>query len=117
MAELIPVKVGDETIWVEASESAAVPGQSSIQEAASPREAAEKALDTAQQLTSSIRAFSASVIDGLATRGERGRPTKATIEFGVNVSVEGNVYVVKGSGGASVKVVAEWDLGRDPPSE
>ena len=26
------------------------------------------------------------------------RPTRATVEFGVDISVEGNVYVVKGSG-------------------
>ena len=38
------------------------------------------------------------------------RPSKATVEFGVSVSVEGNVYVVKGTGEATIKVTAEWNF-------
>jgi Trypsin-co-occurring domain 1 len=111
MTQLIPVKVGEQTIWVEASESAVVPGQSAIQEAASPSDAAKKAVEIAEQFTSSIQTFCAGVIDSFTALGERMRPTKATVEFGINISVEGNVYVVKGTGEASVKIVAEWDLG------
>jgi hypothetical protein len=38
------------------------------------------------------------------------RPTKATIEFGLNISLEGNVYLVKSTGQASIKITAEWQL-------
>jgi hypothetical protein len=114
MAQLVRVDVGGGTIWVEASESAATPGgSSSITEAATPRDAARKAVETAEQLQGSLKAFCTSVIDSLKEMGDEAKPSKATVEFGINVSLEGNVYVVKGSGEASVKVMAEWDLRRD----
>jgi hypothetical protein len=116
MAQLVRVDVGGGTIWVEASESASVPGGSSaISEAASPRDAAKKAVETAEQLQGSLKAFCASVIDSLKELGEDAKPSTATVEFGINVSLEGNVYVVKGAGEASIKVTAQWDLGRSSP--
>lgn len=114
MAQLVRVDIGGDTIWVEASDSAPVPGQRSvIAEAASPADAAKKAVETAEQFRGSLNAFCASVIESLRSLKDDAMPSKATVEFGINVSLEGNVYVVKGSGEASVKVTAEWELRRD----
>jgi hypothetical protein len=111
MAQLVRVDVGDGTIWVEASDSAPVPGSSSaISEAASPRDAAKKAIETADQLQNSLKAFCGNVVTGLRELGADAKPSRATVEFGINVSIEGNVYVVKGSGEASITVTAEWDF-------
>jgi hypothetical protein len=112
MADLVPITFEDgTTIYVEAAERAPLPGQSAIREATA-RDVAKKAVDTAQELGNSIKGFSARVVGSLNELGDVARPTKATIEFGVNVSVEGNVYVVKGGGEASIKVTAEWELPR-----
>ena len=111
MAQLVPLTFDDGlTVYVEASESAVVPGQSAIQEAAA-KDAASKAVDAAKELSESIQAFCGRVITGFQSLAEGGRPNKATVQFGVNVSVEGNVYVVKGGGEASITVSAEWDFG------
>ena len=110
MAELVPIILDDgSTIYIEAAGAAHAPGKSAIREAGA-RDAAQRAVDTAEELGRSIKGFSARVVGSLRELGEAARPTKATIEFGVNVSVEGNVYVVKGTGEAAIKVTAEWEL-------
>jgi hypothetical protein len=35
-------------------------------------------------------------------------PDKATIEFGLQFNIEGNIYLVKTSGQSSIKVTFEW---------
>lgn len=111
MAQLLPLATeGDLTILVEASEPAVVPGGSAIQEAAAGRDAATKALDAAADLSSSIEAFCAQAVSGFREMAVERRPSKATVEFGLSISLEGNVYVVKGTGQATVKVAAEWDF-------
>ncbi|MCZ2121418.1 MAG: hypothetical protein LC108_04040 [Anaerolineales bacterium] len=37
-------------------------------------------------------------------------PAKATLEFGICFSAEGDIYVVKASGEASLKVSVEWEF-------
>ena len=37
-------------------------------------------------------------------------PAKATLEFGICFSAEGNMYVVKAAGEASLKVSVEWEF-------
>ena|SRR5215211_322062 len=39
------------------------------------------------------------------------RPTTASAEFGLNFTFEGNVFVVKASAEATVKVTLNWTLG------
>jgi Trypsin-co-occurring domain 1 len=113
MAQLVPMTFEDgTTLYVEAVDSLPRPGASAIQEAGAG-DVAARAVETARELGDSIKAFSSRVVGSLNELGVAARPTRATIEFGVNVSVEGNVYVVKGAGEASIRVVAEWELGRD----
>jgi len=113
MAQLVPLATEDHsTILIEASEPAMVSGESSIREAAAGKDAATKALEAATDLSSSIQAFCARAVSGFNEMAVERRPTKATVEFGLNISLEGNVYVVKGTGQATVKVTAEWDFSK-----
>ena len=71
-------------MYVEGARKAPLPGQTEIQEAGS-RDVAKKAIETAQDLGDSIRAFSANLIGSFEGLTGTTRPTKATIEFGVSV--------------------------------
>jgi hypothetical protein len=112
MATVVPVQLDDRTkIYVEAAESTVLADGSGIQEAASLEDAADRAVATAEDLAASIRSFCERIVGGFQDVEERLRPQRASVDFGLDVSVEGNVYVVKGTGSASVRVTAEWDLG------
>jgi hypothetical protein len=111
MTDLVPVTLDDSTtIYVEASASANVPQNLVIQEAASPEDAVERALETAARLDTSIRSFCGRIVASLNQLAEEARPKKATIEFGLSISAEGNVYVVKSTGEASISITAEWEF-------
>lgn len=110
MADLIPVTFDDGTIiYIQGAESALAPGFSEIEEAGAV-DRAEKALAAARQLATSIRNFCSSTVQGFKDLDPDTRPTKATVEFGMNISLEGNVYVVKTAGEASIKITAQWDF-------
>jgi Trypsin-co-occurring domain 1 len=110
--ELVPITFETGlTVYVEASAPATLQGGTAIREAAA-EDAAVRALDTGQQLVTSIRAFCERVIDSLHELHESALPAKATVEFGLDISVEGNVYVVKGTGAATIKITAEWEFVR-----
>ena len=112
MAKLVPVKFEMGTpFYIEGAESAVLPDSQAIQEA-SALDAAEKALQTAQQLSNSIKAFCGHLVGSLLELRDAAQPTKATIEFGLNISLEGNVYLVKSAGEASIKIRAEWELAK-----
>lgn len=117
MVKLTPVKFQDETtVYIESSESYLSPEASPIKEA-SNIDHIEKSLITAQQLTDSIKSFCGNTINSFHKLEENAKPTKATVEFGLNISVEGDVYVVKSSSEASIKITAEWNLDRGAGNE
>lgn len=112
MPTVVPVQLDESTtIYVEAAEPTVLVDGSGIQEAASLADAADRAVATAEDLAASIRSFCERIVSGFHDAKEELRPQRASVEFGLDVSVEGNVYVVKGTGSASVRVTAEWDLG------
>jgi hypothetical protein len=113
MVNLVPVTFEDGiTIYVESVESATILGGVAIKEA-SATDIGVKALEIAQQLSNSIKSFCGRIIGSLRELEEPARPTKATIEFGLNISAEGNVYIIKGTGQASIKITAEWQFNGD----
>jgi len=110
VATLVPVKLKDDTtIYVEGAEPAMVQGGPTPIQEAGAEDVAKKALVVAQELTGSIKGFCEQAISSFRELKEDTRPTKATIAFGLNVSAEGNVYVVKGIGAASINITAEWE--------
>lgn len=110
MTDLVPVKVGEgATIYVQGSESAPTPGRPKIREAGTAEEILAKAIDTGQLLTGSIREFTEHLAESLRSIGAASRPQRASVEFGLSISAEGNVFVVKGAGEATVTITAEWE--------
>lgn len=115
MAELAPVALGDGlTIYVETTESAVPPGQSRIA-AAGAEDAAARAIETGAKLTESVAGLCRRVVDGLKNLPAEGRPRSAELEFGLSISLEGNVYVVKGSGEGTIAIRAQWEFGDEQP--
>jgi len=110
MASLIQVTTEETTFYFEAADSAPVPGRSSAIVEASAEDVAERAVETADALTDSIRGFCARLVGSFDQLAQAARPARATVEFGLSVSAEGNVYVVKGSGEANIKITAEWEF-------
>jgi hypothetical protein len=109
MPTLVPIGFEDgTTVYVEAAESALVPGRTSPIEEAGAEEVAEKALVIGQELSGTVKDFCGRIVGSLRQLEESVRPTKATIQFGINISAQGNVYVVKGTGEASITITAEW---------
>jgi Trypsin-co-occurring domain 1 len=116
MAQLAPVELGELTIYVETTDSAVVPGASRIVPAGA-EDAAERAVEIGNRLTDAVAAMSKQVVDSFTRLEPEDRPVSAEVEFGLDVSVEGNVYVVKGSGRGTVTIRAQWRLspGDDEP--
>lgn len=113
MAQLAPVALDDGlVIYVETTDTALVPGQSRIVPAGA-EEAAERAVDIGARLSDSVAAMCKRVVDSFKRLDPADRPVGAEVEFGLDVSVEGNVYVVKGSGTGSVTIRAQWRLSGD----
>jgi Trypsin-co-occurring domain 1 len=111
MAHLVPLTFDDgSTIYVEAAEPAVVPGGSAIEEAAAGKDAATRAVDAARALSDSIHSFCERTVSAFKEMAHDRQPAKATVEFGVNISAEGNVYVVKGTAEATVTISAEWNF-------
>jgi hypothetical protein len=110
MGDLMPVTFEDGlTVYVETTPDASVPGQSRIRAASAP-DAAERALDAGARLADSVAQMCVRILGGLKNLDAVDRPDSAEVEFGLSISVEGNVYVVKGSGQGTVKVRAQWQL-------
>ena len=117
MAQLAPVALDDElVIYVETTDSAVVPGASRIVPAGA-EDAAERAVEISDRLSDAVVAMSKRVIDSFKRLEPEDRPESAEVEFGLDISVEGTVYVVKGSGKGCVTIRAQWRLtaGDDQP--
>lgn len=109
--KLVPVKFQDGTVYIEGFGSARSSEVSSIKEASNVN-SIQKSLITAQKLTNTIKDFCGNAISSFHELGEDAKPSKATVEFGLNISLEGDVYVVKSSSEASIKIMAEWNFDR-----
>ncbi|KKG83435.1 CU044_2847 family protein [Methanosarcina mazei] len=110
--KLVPVKFQDGTVYIEGVGSAKSSEGSSIKEASSV-DSIQKSLITAQKLTNTIKDFCGNTINSFHELGENAKPSRATIEFGLNISVEGDVYIIKSSSEASIKIMAEWNFDRE----
>jgi hypothetical protein len=108
MSDLVPVTLDGAVLYIESARGESSGG---IQEA-SAEDAARKAVDAALQLQDSIKAFCGRMMASFNQLAEDARPSKAIVEFGLSISAEGNVFVVKTAGEASVKVTAEWEFTR-----
>lgn len=116
MPKLIPMYCDEEnTILVEATEDVEIEGE----EASGPirdvsvGEEIDKAVKALHGISTTINGYCAAVMKTFRDMGESIRPDRAVIEFGIQLSAEGNAFVVKGSTQANLKVTAEWKFSSD----
>jgi Trypsin-co-occurring domain 1 len=64
----------------------------------------EKELD---KLLERVRPFCECIIDNFQSLSQK--PSSASAEFGLNVTAEGNVFVEKASGQATLKITLNWN--------
>jgi len=66
--------------------------------------------EIAIQIFNTISALATVVIDTINTLPEEKTPSTLRVEFGLSVSGEGNVYIVKTGAQASLNISAEWEI-------
>ncbi len=103
-SKTIPVRVGDVELSVEVSTVAGSEPTSRLSDAA---EHVEDAFARAQRAIVEIAASTAEVIGEAAKRGAR--PNRLEVEFGLKVSVQGNVIVAGTAGEATLRVKLTYD--------
>ena len=108
MGRLVKVRIGERDIWIEPAEDveAQRPGPE-----LTARRPEDLARDAAQGFMDTIRAYCSLLVEAFK-EGSAARPDKVTAEFGLSLSGEGNVFVVKTGAQASVKVAMEWDMSK-----
>ena len=111
MPKLIPMYYDDQTsILVEVAEDVEIEGEartSPIRDT-SAEEVTDKAIRALQAASNAISGYCSVVRRTFQDMAKSMRPDKATVEFGIQLSAEGNAFVVKGSTQANLKVTAEW---------
>jgi Trypsin-co-occurring domain 1 len=103
MAKIIELESGKSTILVESSEVAF--GDTQVQARGVDL---EKNFD---RMLERIQPFCESVINNFEKL--KRKPNSASAEFGLSISGEGNLFVVKASGQATIKVTLNWSLNNE----
>ena len=106
MLRLIKMKCDDTEIWVEVEEI----GSEDRPQMASVSESMEKAVRSFENISDTIRAYCASLVKTFKRFDKEMAPDRIRAEFGLKVSGEGNVFVVKSAAEASLKIMAEWQV-------
>jgi phosphosulfolactate synthase (CoM biosynthesis protein A) len=60
------------------------------------------------QMLERLQPFCESIIKNFEALSKK--PTAASAEFGLNISGEGNLFVVKASGEATIKITLNWSI-------
>lgn len=108
MGKLVKVTIGEQDIWIESAEDVEPLRRGPEFTARRPEDLAR---DAAQGFMDTIRAYCGLLVEAFK-QGSAARPDKVTAEFGLSLSGEGNVFVVKTGVQATVKVAVEWDLAK-----
>lgn len=106
MTTLVKVKLNETEIWIEAAESKPEESPRRV----SAEKAAGQALEIAETLHATIRAYCASLVQSFEAMPAAVKPHKVTAEFGLTLSSDAKFYVVNIAGNASLKISAEWQL-------
>ena len=62
------------------------------------------------QMLEKLQPFCESIIKNFEVLSKK--PDSASAEFGLNVSAEGNLFVVKASGEATIKITLNWSINK-----
>jgi hypothetical protein len=102
VGKLVKLEAGNSTILVETSD---IGGGEGLVRATGHM---ERGID---QMLERIRPFCESIIRNF--EGLSNKPETASAEFGLSIAGEGNLFVVKASGEATIKVTLNWSLGNN----
>lgn len=101
MGKLVDLKISspDNTLFF--IESSEVDGSSGVQQATGYT---EKEFD---KMLKRVKPFCDSIIENFQTLSTK--PDSASAEFGLNITAEGNIFIVKASGQATLKITLNWN--------
>jgi len=107
MSQLIKIKSGDSEFWIEPDITAITERKLVMASVASEISTLDIDFDKFSKQISdiyiSLKKSLDEVPDGM-------KPKKVSIEFGIKISGEGNIYVVKTGAEATLKITAEWQF-------
>jgi hypothetical protein len=101
MGKLVDLKTSSDEKTLFFIESSEVEGSSKVQQATG---FSEKEFD---KLPQKIKPFCDSIIENFQTLSTK--PDSVSAEFGLNVTAEGNIFIVKASGQATLKITLNWN--------
>jgi hypothetical protein len=101
MGRLVDLKTSSDDKTLFFIESTEVEDSSKVQQATGYT---EKEFD---KLLKRVKPFCESIIDNFQTLSTK--PNSASAEFGLNVTAEGNIFIVKASGQATLKITLTWN--------
>jgi hypothetical protein len=101
MGKLIDLKTSSDDKTLFFVESTEVEGSSKVQQATG---FSEKEFD---KLLQKIKPFCEAIVDNFQTLSTK--PDSASAEFGLNITAEGNIFIVKASGQATLKITLNWN--------
>ena len=101
MGKLVDLKTSSDDNTLFFIESSEVEGSSKVQQATG---FSEKEFD---KLLQKIKPFCEAIVDNFQTLSTK--PNSASAEFGLNITAEGNIFIVKASGQATLKITLNWN--------
>jgi len=107
MTQLIKIKSGDTEFWIEPEED--VKTEQKLVNASVLEKLNEKGIDF-NKFSKTINNICGSLKKSLDDLPEELRPSKITTEFGLKISGEGGIFVVKTSAESSLTITAEWQF-------
>ena len=105
MGKLVKVMLDGTEIWIEAEERTGERGPRKV----SREDAAEKTLNIAENLHSTITGYCSSLVKAFESLDRIAKPQRISAEFGLKLSGDLKVYVVNAGSEASLKITAEWE--------
>ena len=107
MANLLQVNCGNTTIWIEAEGEIASKKKLKNVKAS---KSMEKTMLSFEKISGTIRAYCTSLVGTFKEFQSEYAPDRIKAEFGLKLSGEGNIYVVKSAVEGSLKITAEWEI-------
>lgn len=107
MVNLIRLKCDDAEVWIEAEELVV---KEKRPQRVSVSETMERTILSFEKITDTLSAYCTSLVRTFKGFKTEHAPDRIKAEFGLKVSGEGNVYVVKSAAEGSLKITAEWEM-------
>ena len=107
MTQLIKVKVDDTEFWIEPDSS--IETNRKPMKASLSSDVLEKSIDF-DLFSKKIGTICSSLKKSFDGIPKEMKPSKVSTEFGLKISLEGDIFLVKTSGEATITISAEWQF-------